>query len=80
MKNNDNDNDNLFSQISAHKSLTCPERQSAWALAPSYKVAFQRVPLRTILYRGEQCRVVREIVVVSVGSGWLWAVPIYILE
>ena len=32
---NDNDSDHSFSQLSEHKTLTRPEGQSAWALAPS---------------------------------------------
>ena len=32
-RDNDNDNDHSFSQLSVHKPLTCPEAQSAWALA-----------------------------------------------
>ena len=35
------------------------------------EVAFRRVPFRAILCRGEPGGVAREIVVVSVGSGWL---------
>ena len=31
----DNDKDHSSSQFPVHKALTCPEGQSAWALAPS---------------------------------------------
>ena len=32
---NDSDNDHSSSQVSVHQALTCPEGQSAWALASS---------------------------------------------
>ena len=31
---NDNDNDHSFSELPGHEALTCPEGQSAWAVAP----------------------------------------------